>query len=543
MVVADRPRSPVPRRVAVLCLSGLLAASCTGSDDASEAVPTTSSTIPTAQTLLRVGVEEWPECLNPLTCDSPALRRQVLDHILPVAFEVDADGELVPSPLLDGEPEVARVGGGMAVTYRLAEGARWNDGRPVTSSDLRGTWEAVMATPAAAKDGYERIVSVDDRDPLTAVVTLDAPYAEWRELFGAGRGWVMQADHLGTDLDLTGRFETELPFSSGPYRLAAWDENGTVLAAAGDHWNADRRPEVDQVRLSRIDIGALEDPRAFDLLVPSGGTGDPPEGFERRRLPTASVLGIWFDQRDPLLAPVEHRQAIAGGLDPADLLGEAVPEPPDELIDCLGWLPGTAECEVGGVDLPDHAPDLSRFGLASAGWVPGAFGVLARDEVLFGVPLTYDPAVPGAEAVAEVVEASLASVGVVAEPLPMAASTWRGDRPASQPTGIGVFPVELGDLPRVEQLYGCVDGAESSTVFWCPAAVVASARALRSTLSREQRLELVRRIGSAAGQAVVWLPIAQMVEVSFIRSGRVTTPDQVPAGGGPLYGLRRFEVG
>ena len=542
MATARRPRMPVHRWVAVLCLPGLLAASCTG-DDASEAVPTTSSTIPTAQTLLRVGVEEWPECLNPLTCDSLALRRQVLDHILPVAFELDADDELVPSPLLEGEPEVARVGGGMAVTYRLAEGARWNDGRPVTSSDLRGTWEAGLATPAAAKDGYDHIVTVDDRDPLTAVVTFDTPYAEWRELFGGGRGWIMQADHLGSDLDLTDRFATELPFSSGPYRLAAWDENGAVLAAASDHWNADRRPEVDQVRLSRVDIEAVDDPRAFDLLVPAGLAGEPPEGFERRRLPTASVLGIWFDQRHPLLAPVEHRQALAGALDPAALLEEAVPEPPEQPIDCLGWLPGTAECEVGGVDLPDHAPDLARFALASVGWAPGAFGVLARDDVLFAVPLTYDPAVPGAEAVAEVVEASLASIGVVAEPLPMAASTWRGSRPATQPTGIGVFPVELGDVPMIEQLYGCVDGVESSTVFWCPAAVVASARALRTTLARDQRLELVRRIGSAAGQAVVWLPIAQTVEVSFIRSGRVSTPDRVPSGGGPLFGLRRFEVG
>ena len=535
-----------PRRSASLArwaaIVGLVAAGCTdgGTDDGSAS---TSSTIPLPQTLLRVGVEEWPECLNPLTCDSEALREQVLQHVLPVLFEVGPDNDLRPSPLLAGDPELAQSDGGMTVTYRLDEDTRWSDGRPVTSSDLRGTWQAILATPGADKGGYDQIASIDDRDPTVAVMTFREPYADWRHLFGAGQGWVLQADAFGGDLDLTGRFETELPFSAAPYRLAAWDADGGVLAAVEDHWAEERRPGIDQVRLSRVDFDELDDAGPFDLLIPAGRPGAAPAGFARREVGTTSVLGVWFDQRSPLLAPLEHRNALVTAMDRSRLARIFAGEDA-EVIDCLGWLPSVGPwCEAAQVELPETDRDLARFALAVAGWVPSPTGTLTRlPGETFAVPLVTDPAVIGAPAVAEAVGESLAAIGVGSERFEVSAAAWMAPRPPAQALGVGVFAVDLGLSPLVTELYGCPGGLDSSVIAWCPRVVVDAARELRTTVGGDDARALVDIIGGAAGAAATWVPVAPLEETVFLRDDRVRPPDRSPVVGGALAHLHAWDM-
>ncbi|MGK2930979.1 MAG: ABC transporter substrate-binding protein, partial [Acidimicrobiales bacterium] len=325
MMGAHNRTRGVPRRWGVvLAVLVLVLASCSGNDD-DAAVEEGPTTISPARTTLRVGVEEWPECLNPITCDSPALREQILQHVLPVAFEVDEAGEYRPSPLLEDEPEVDIRADGMTIEYRLAAGARWDDGRPITSSDIRATWQAFVNTPGADATGYDSITSIDDADPRVAVVELSEPYGDWRTLVGGGVGWVLEADAFGGGTDLTGQFEDELPFSAAPYRLVEWDGETAVLAGVEEYWDPSRLPEVDQVRMTLVTVDELAQPAAFDLLVPAGRT-DAPEGFSTRRLPGTEVLGVWFDQRTSVLANVTHRRALSAMIDREVLIGEATDE-------------------------------------------------------------------------------------------------------------------------------------------------------------------------------------------------------------------------
>ena len=131
-------------------------------DDGVDATAATSTTIPRPSTVLRVGAEDWPQCLNPLTCADRVLHDQVLQHVLPVTFEVDADGGYVASPLLVSTPEPSATDDGVEIVYELSADARWADGRPITSSDFVGTWRAIIDTPAADRLRYDRIVAVDD---------------------------------------------------------------------------------------------------------------------------------------------------------------------------------------------------------------------------------------------------------------------------------------------------------------------------------------------------------------------------------------------
>lgn len=518
----------------------LLLTACTDTDGGED--DGESAAIQPAKVLLRVGVEAWPECLNPLTCNSPVLRQQILRHVLPVAFEIDAANRYQPSPLLAGEPETRVTDDGMRITYRIDADARWDDGRPVTSSDFRGTWQAVLSTRHADTTGYDRIVDIDDSDPLVAIVTLAEPYAEWRELFGGASGWVLQADELGPDLDLTGRFADELPFSASAYHLAAWDSGDAVLTAVEGYWGFDEPRPVDQVRFTRVSIDELDEPTRFDVLVPEGSGGAPPDGFVARELPITSVIGVWFDRRTRLLDDRIHRQAIAAAVDREALAGSLDRRRLEAGLDCLGWLPDVGPwCELAAVELPAHDPDLAAFVLGTVGWQVSPFGTLVRGEEFFAVPLTHDPLTPGTEEIADAVEAALAGLGIAVERRGVASTMWAGSRSAGESTGIGVFVVDLGVTPQVPG-YACDDGLESSVMLWCPADVVASARALRTTVDADVQAELVERIGTAAGADVAWLPIAQLAETAFVREGRLSVPDAVPVSGGALSGLTSFRL-
>lgn len=529
------------RRRRALCIAfalAVVAGACT--DDGADATAATSTTILRPSTVLRIGAEDWPACLNPLTCADDVLHEQVLQHVLPVAFEVDAGGDYVTSPLLAAEPEPTASDDGVEIRYRISPEARWANGRPVTSSDFLGTWRAVMDTPGADRLRYDRILDVDDADPAVAVVTLDGPMIDWQELFGGATGFVLEADAFGPSTDLTGQFETELPFGAGPYVLSSWDENGAVLSAT-EPWEGDDGARIDEVRLDRVDIGGLGDPMAYDLLLPARGADiAAPDGFEIRSTASTTVLGVWLDQRQPLLAPLVHRQALEVLLDRsalAELVGAG------DVVTCAGWVPAVGPwCAAASVPAAEPNEDLASFVLFEAGWTAGEDGVLTGPFGRFELPVTVDPSVPGAEAVAELVAESFGSIGIDAAVTERAAVEWAIARPGGDPTGVGVFAIDLGVSPRVDSLYGCLDGVGSSVVGSCPDEVVRLARSL-GTSSAEDAVEAVERLGAAVAEQVLWLPVARIPERSFVRPGRVATVDAGTVASGPLAGLHRFEAG
>ena len=115
---------------------------------------------------------------------------QDADEILPALFSplVDLNDQnewaselLVQVPTIDNGG-AAIVGDQLVVTYELLPGLLWSDGAPLTSDDIRFTWE-LMTQPSTDSDSYLasvnplwQIESIDTPDPLTAVVTYRPEY-------------------------------------------------------------------------------------------------------------------------------------------------------------------------------------------------------------------------------------------------------------------------------------------------------------------------------------------------------------------------------
>ncbi len=536
----DLPTRPgVRRRAALGALVAILALVAACTSDAAEDGGTSTTTIPPADTVLRVATPEWPTCLEPLTCGSGAATDLVLQHVLPVLMEPTPDGTVVPSPVLVGRPEVlVDEAGAQTITYRLAPEARWHDERPVTSSDVVATWRAVMSTTGADRRGYEHIVSVDDRDPLVAVVTLDRPWADWPQLFGGHDGFLLPADDVAVDLDLAGRFVDEAPTGAGPWELVSFDDDEIVLAARPEHWDEDRRAGIDRVEIVRLDPGERPGPDV-DVVLSVEDPGR--DGLSARRTPAAEVVGLLLDRRTPALQSAAVRTALDDALDRASLLELVVPEGSErpEPVPCLGWLPAEEACEdvlaATGTDLP-----AAEAVLDADGWVRGEDGVRRRGGEVLTVPVTHDPGLAGADAVADAVRLSLRALGIEAGSGQVDASAW-SDPTRTTATGLSVQSVPLGTPGRVERLYRCPPGAEGPLA-WCDPDAQALLDALVAGVDGEEVLAVSRTLGALAAEVRAWLPLGQRSETWWVDAAEVSVPDRQPLGRGPLGALHAFVV-
>jgi peptide/nickel transport system substrate-binding protein len=222
--------------VAIVAVLAMAAAACTGGGAPMPSPPSHIRTpSPTPEPPrggeITIGVEGWPECLNPiLSCAQPITHQTVLYHVLPRAMEFAPDGSLVASPLLVEAPTLGNGGLTQApftVTYRIRSEAVWDDGSPITSEDFALTWRAILHTRDSALAGdYRRILAVDTPDPKTAILRFGERFAGWPELFGGSKGFILKAAAF-PDADpeapnIHQELLFDIPFSGGPFRLVEW---------------------------------------------------------------------------------------------------------------------------------------------------------------------------------------------------------------------------------------------------------------------------------------------------------------------------------
>lgn len=530
---------------ALLAALALFTASCSVlSDDRGAEARSPVSTLPTASTMVRVASGEWPRCLNPLTCTDDLARTLVLQHVLPRLMELDADGRYVPSPVLADAPEV-RVDdqtGDQTIVFVLDEAARWHDGRPITSSDVRGTWRARVETPDAATPGHALITAVDDTDPLVARVTLSEAWADWPELFGGYSGWLLQADAFGPDADLTGDFDDSIPFGAGPYELVSFEERSLVLVARERHWDPDRQAQVDQVRIDHFPgIGGADAsdagvPGSIDLVIPGGELPSVPARFAARRSPEPAVVGLLFDRRTAPLGSFTVRAAVEQALDRRELVGIAGVDP-EGLVPCLGALPGTQGCDD---DLAEEGSSVAGTDalLEIDGWVVGADGRRARPDLPLATPVSYDPTIEGAEDIAEAVVGALVARGFTASAEPVPAQTWaRRDR--TEGLGIGVYASPLDTARRVAALYGCSTGSVNPLA-WCDPEAQEVVQELLGAADPDERAAALSELSALAAETLSWLPLHQRTTPWLVDPDRIAVPGIRPLGSGPLGTLHRF---
>ena len=131
-----------------------------------------------------------------------------------------------------------------AVSYRLREGARWHDGRPVTPEDVVWSFEAFKANSPLYAAYYQNVARAEATGPREVTFTFsETGNRELPQIVGQLR---VLPKHWWTGKDANGKARSvtettlEPPLGSGPYRLARFEPGRTATyERVPDYWGKD----------------------------------------------------------------------------------------------------------------------------------------------------------------------------------------------------------------------------------------------------------------------------------------------------------------
>ncbi len=179
--------------------------------------------------MLRVVLVQEPKTLNPLLAAN-SFEGFVWRLMFEPLISADSAGHPVPM-LVSAVPTVGNggvSGDGRTITYHLRSNMKWSDGAPITSRDVRYTWQAIMNPRYAipSRHGYEDILSVDTPNARTVIVHLRRPRASFVNAFFA------ESDQPFAILPAHVPFNKTPAVSDGPFTFVRWQHGDRIVLTA-----------------------------------------------------------------------------------------------------------------------------------------------------------------------------------------------------------------------------------------------------------------------------------------------------------------------
>lgn len=396
------------RRLAAACIWSVLAVAVASCTKISTQMSDVHASNPwTMHGVLRVAALDEPDNLNPLVGNQQA---EVDLSLLWAAylFRADDRNQWVPE-LATRLPTLANGDirkDGLAITYHLRPGVRWQDGAPFGADDVIYTWQQVMnpRNNVASRVGYDDVASIDKRDELTIVVHLRKPYAPFLSAFFSMGGTplpILPKHLLSQNADLNRVSYNRQPVGTGPFILAQYTPGSMVRFVANPHyfrgppkikeidWHfiPDANTVLTQLETHEIDaVFAL--PYAYYLSAKRI------HGVRIYLTPLDAYDQIALNLRNPILADVTVRQALAYAVDRqslADKVYHGVQTPTSSDQPPFSWA---YDPQVERYDL-----DWSRAAamLDADGWKLGPDGVRSKHGQRLQVEIVTTPSGNGAD--------------------------------------------------------------------------------------------------------------------------------------------------
>ncbi|GAB4538869.1 MAG: peptide ABC transporter substrate-binding protein [Anaerolineae bacterium] len=192
-------------------------------------------------------IPEEPANLNHYLADA-AIVRQVADAVVDGLVEINLDGEYVPE--LAAELPTLQNGGVsedfLTVTWKLKPGLQWSDGQPITSDDIKFTWEAVSHPESGAVQtgGFDLIESVETPDELTAVVHYKELYVAY---LGQFRWGIFPRHAAGEPADMLNWEWNRNPVGAGPFMVSEWAAGDHITLVPNPHYREEGKPYLDRL--------------------------------------------------------------------------------------------------------------------------------------------------------------------------------------------------------------------------------------------------------------------------------------------------------
>lgn len=272
---------------------------------------------------------------------------------------------------------------GLTYTFNLASGVLFHDGQPLTSSDVKFTFDLLLNPETASPYNpifAPRIASVEAPDDATVVITLKQPVATFlNDLSGYSLGILPQhllADVAPADLK-TSDFAQKNPVGTGPFKFKEYlpGEALTLEANADYHRGApaldsyvlklltDPTAAYQQLKTGEVDVARVSADFYEDATKQSNFTPVPFDTFGLYML----AFNLDPAKGSPVLQDVKVRQAIFHAIDRNLLL--------ERIYSGLGTVAIGTEPPVSWAYQPDQITehydydvDAANALLDEAGW-------------------------------------------------------------------------------------------------------------------------------------------------------------------------------
>jgi len=344
---------------ALLCGAGLLIGGC-GSSKTSADSATVNFLMDAAPTNLdpRVGADAYSEHVDGLIFSSLVAHDARMNVIPDLAVSWD-----IPDPL--------------TYVFHLRQGVKFQDGRPLTSADVKYTFDTIMsgAMKTPKRGSFKLITSVEAPDDATVIFRLSEPYASlFATLMSPGIGIVPRG---------SGAEMSQHPIGTGPFRFVSATTDEEIVLERNENYFGGA-PKIERLRL-RIVVDPIV--RALELRKGSADvtinslTPDmvvslaKVRGLAAVQEPGASVAYLSFNFEDPILAKREVRQALAYATDRATIIKYLLRE---QARPAQSLLPPNHWAFDGDVQKYDFDPGLAERMLDAAGYPRGTDGVRLR---------------------------------------------------------------------------------------------------------------------------------------------------------------------
>jgi peptide/nickel transport system substrate-binding protein len=331
---------------------------------------------------------------------------------------------------------------GLKYTFTLKEGVVWSDGTPITSNDVKFTYDAVMSDKVESvfKADMAAIAGIEIVDDRTFVVTLTAPNCTiWGGAFAelyplpAHKYAADFSDFMTSDFNLapdvgsgqylyeersTGeyvRFKANPLYYRGEPRIPTF-----IIRLLADPATVNQALETDTVDYAFMYPDQLEQLSEQDkfntFLYPNNNApmlvmnyqdpANPQPAYDENGNPNTLVPNKFFGD-------IRVRQAVAMGYDKTALTLTLGENSGSELLTGPITPAFYNTYDMSSIQPWPYDPEKAKQLLEEAGWVDSnGDGVREKDGVKFEVDLTYSPLIPLWENIAAVAQDQLGQIGI-----------------------------------------------------------------------------------------------------------------------------------
>jgi peptide/nickel transport system substrate-binding protein len=221
--------------------------------------------------------------------------------------------------------DIKRSDDGLTYTFTLRDGVTFQDGRPLTSADVKYTIDTVLASPSgkaagffegtgASKQGY--VTAVETPDPKTVIIRLRKP---WLPLLS-------NLVPIGVFPKDSADSQKTHPLGTGPFKFVSYDPAQGIISLEANPTYWEGAPKIGALRVRVIeDASALQgELRSGSVTLAPLPTNLTPDAIKSlgedpklqvTQSPGANVVYLGFNVQSPPLDNVRLRQAIAYAID------------------------------------------------------------------------------------------------------------------------------------------------------------------------------------------------------------------------------------